>query len=240
MHKYKILVTGEREELEDLVAPEKSVEWVQVPVLTFKRLAVPEQDMEKWIQTPYEWILFTSARTVKFWTETLLEHGLDFPIETQVACIGKNTANAASLDGFTPDFYPTVPGTEKFLEEFEDLISNNSKKPSVLIPMAANGRLAVRDRLSMLGCRVTVVPLYETKPREDVQTVLNETILQSSHLLLFTSPSSVDAVLERFSLPTTLKVGAIGSFTAEYLTKKGIPNVSILPEGNFQRVGEIL
>ena len=168
-----------------------------------------------------------------------MEAGIDFPLETQVACIGEKTAEVANLDGFTPDFYPTEPGSEKFLEEFEHLLSNNSVKPRVLMPMAKAGRPMIAQRLKELGCNVVTIPLYETLPREDIGRTITQEELKKSSMIVFTSPSSVDAFISHFRIPEDVLVASIGKFTSDYLTGKGVEN-QIVPCGDFERVGELL
>lgn len=241
----KILVTGEYSDLDARFPSElghlgRPLEWVTLPVLRFERLAVDEELLKHTCENPPDWIVFTSSRSVQFWSECLMEVGQDFPIQTQVACIGERTAEAAGNDGFSPDFYPTEPGTEKFLEEFEDLLSNNSIKPTILIPMAQGGRTLLAEKLRELGCTVTVLPLYRTLPREDVTDYLRQNDLNDMSLILFTSPSSVDAFTQHFEIPEGVKVGSIGRFTSEHLDRKGLADHSVLPAGDFERVGEIL
>jgi uroporphyrinogen-III synthase len=240
----KIVVTGENRDLEEnipgaVLGSDISFKWIQWPVLEFKKLDISAEVLSQVVEKPFEWIIFTSPRAVHFWTETLVGSSLDFPLETQVACIGESTSEVASSDGYTPDFYPTEPGSEKFLEEFEDLISNNSAKPTILIPMAEGGRLKIAERLSQLGCSVTVVPLYRTQTRAGLAQSIPGGNLSDVSIFIFTSPSSVEAVLSAVELPKTAKVVAIGTFTQEHLKKRGIPS-ELLPGSSFERLGEIL
>ncbi len=240
----RIIVTGEYQDLDSKFPSELGhrgtpLEWIAVPVLRFERLPVSPELVRNLEEHPSDWILFTSQRSVHYWAELLMELGIDFPVQTQVACIGEKTAEAASQDGFTPDFYPTEPGSEKFLEEFEDLLSNSQIKPSVFIPMAEGGRPLISDRLKTLGCSVTVLPLYKTFPRDDIGRFLTQEDIAKSSMILFTSPSSVDAFVRQFSIPEGVAVGSIGRFTSEHLQKKGISS-QLLPEGDFERIGEIL
>lgn len=240
----KIIITGEHNDSGNRYPSSdgagNTLLWQEVPVLDFERMPLEGKLFDQMGQKPFDWIIFTSVRAVRFWTEALLESGTDFPIETQVACIGETTARAAEMDGYTPDFYPTEPGSESFLHEFEDMISNRSDKPSVLIPAALGGRTTISDRLRLLGCAVTRISIYQTKPRSDIQSHLTQKDLDEAALVLFTSPSSVDAVGTLFSLHSKLKIGSMGSFTRDHLLKRGLTDVLILPEGDFQRVGEIL
>ncbi len=240
----RILVTGEHDDLASRCPSQldtgRALEWVQLPVLEFERLPVSADLVERLIQKPMNWIFFTSQRSVQFWSEVLLENGVDFPLETQVACIGESTAEAAARDGFNPDFYPTEPGTECFLREFEDLLSNNSQKPSFFIPMAEGGRTTIRDRLKELGCEVLSITLYRTKPRKDLGVSFSEAELAKFDLILFTSPSSFDAFSRAFRVPGEVKVASLGRYTAQHLIRKGLSDQKQLPDGDFQRIGELL
>jgi uroporphyrinogen-III synthase len=239
----RILVTGDREgSIESIPNLENpvDVEWISLPVLKFERLSVTQSVVDRTINDPFHWILFTSPRAVGFWNEVLLEAGVDFPVETQVACIGESTADRAQMDGYSPDFYPTEPGTEKFLEEFESLVATNTVKPNILIPMAEGGRTTLSEKLREMGCEVVVVPLYRTSKREDITERISEEELRKISAIVFTSPSSVDAFLSEFELPSHVKVVSIGSFTSLSLNEKGIVH-RVLPGGDFSKlVGEVL
>lgn len=240
----KIIVTGEHNDSGNRYpASDKTgntLLWQEVPVLNFERLPVEEKIFSEMTKKPFDWIIFTSVRAVRFWSDLLLEHQLDFPIETQVACIGETTAHAAEMDGYTPDFFPTEPGSEIFLQEFEDLLSNRAEKPRVLIPAALGGRTMISDRLRLLGCDVSRLPIYKSSPRNDISAHLSQKDLEEAALVLFTSPSSVDAVSSLFDLNAKVKVGSMGTFTRDHLMNKGISEVVLLPEGDFQKVGEII
>ena len=239
----RVLITGDREELEGhpaVLADGRTLEWVSLSVLRFERLPVDPALVDALIAKPVDWIVFTSPRAARFWSEVILENQVDFPLETQVACIGEATAEAATQDGFNPDFYPTEPGTEGFLREFEDLLSNTSVKPRVVIPQAEGGRTAIARRLSELGCTVQVIPLYRTLPREDLAGKLSSELLASLGAILFTSPSSVDAFRQCYDIPRQAKIVALGRFTGEHLKKMGLERSTELPEGDVHRIGEVL
>lgn len=245
MNPIRVIVTGETEDLDSRFPSElgyhgRPIEWVPVPVLEFERVSVDGEKLRDILALPPDWILFTSQRTVQFFADLLVQEGLDFPLETQVGCIGERTAEVAQMDGFTPDFYPVEPGSEKFLEEFEDLLSNNSIKPHVFIPIAERGRTLIADRLRELGCEVTSLPIYRSSPRKDIKKNLSEEELQSASLIIFTSPSSAEAFLAEFKIPEYVRVATLGSFTAHFLKSKGVENYRVLPQGNFENVAEVL
>ena len=238
----RILITGEHDDPtsfpKSLAEDGTRLEWISLPVLRFERLPVDAETVERLVAKPMEWVVFTSQRTVRFWSDCLMEHGFDFPAETQVACIGEKTAQVASMEGFTPDFFPSEPGTECFLEEFESMIGRN--RPSVFLPMAEGARLTLRNRLRDLGCELQALPLYRTLPREDLRQAYDEKRLEQTQLVLFTSPSSVDAFTSVFSIPPQVKIASLGHYTARHLEQKGYSDQRMLPAGDFQRIGEVL
>jgi len=240
----RILITGEHDDLASRCPSQletgEALEWTQLPVLQFERLPVKAEVVERLVQKPFDWILFTSQRSVQFWAEVLMENGVDFPVETQVACIGEQTAEVAGRDGFNADFYPTEPGTETFLREFEDLMSNSAVRPSVFIPMAEGGRTTIRDRLKELGCEVLSIPLYRSSPRQDLSRHFSESELEKFQLILFTSPSSFDAFSKSFRVPGEVKIASIGRYTAAHLVNKGLSDQRQLPDGDYNRIGEVL
>lgn len=242
--KLRILVTGERDDMESRCPQEWAgegipLEWTSLPVLEFRRLPIDPSLLQDLVSKPRNWIIFPSARAVTFWNEALLEAELDFPIETQVACVGYQTAEWASRDGYSADFYPSEPGTEGFLKEFEFLVATHEVKPSVVIPMALGGRTTLRDSLKAAGCDVLAVPLYETSPAKDLSERYSQHQVNGCAAIIFTSPSSVDAFRSCFQIPKNVKVASLGKFTSAYLTSLGLDH-KVLPSGDFQKIGEVL
>ncbi len=240
MKPLRILVTGERNHG---VLPRnvgsQAVEWTELPVLNFTRIPVAAETLKRLSDTPTDWIFFTSPRAVRFWMETWLESGVDFPTETHVGCIGQATAEAAAQDGFPADFCPEEAGSESFLQEFELVIAAQARKPSVVIPLAQGGRLLIAQRLSELGCHVEVITLYRSEAKTDLLHNFSQTELEKMDGVLFTSPSSVEAFLSHFQIPEKAKVFAIGSFTQGALLKLGYPQVKIIPASDINRISEV-
>lgn len=242
---YRIILTGDRDDLYSRVPLENPrdgvpLEWVQVPVLEFEKLPIEKEVLKEAVDNPFEWVLFTSSRAVKFFREEMDRHGFKMPPYTQVACIGEQTARVAAEYGFRPDFYPTQAGSEAFLDGFEQMWAENSRKPRILLPMAESGRATVRERLTDIGCCVLWIPMYRTKGRTDADQLLQSKDLNDAELVLFTSPSSVDAFLSSFSLPPGIRIGAIGSYTEASLKKRGLQDIRTLPEADFRKIDELL
>ncbi len=237
MNHRRVLVTGDRDDWASVGTASGAVEFISVPVLEYARLPIRMELLEHWlVQKPAEWIVFTSPRAVRFWSEVLLENGFEFPVETRVACVGSRTAEVASEEGYCVDFAPRQPGTEGFLEEFEKVTS----PASVLIPAAAGGRLKIRDRLQRMGYEVTWTPLYETRSKSDIAHGVSAQSLETANAIVFTSPSSVDAFLDAFQLPENVRIIAIGGFTGKHLESKGYVRPRLLPGGDFSRIEEAL
>lgn len=240
-----VLVTGDHEDWlatapERLAGSERTLRWESVEVLQFERLPLAADLLERVATAPFDWIVFASRRAVRFFAETLAEKGLTLPLETQVACIGERTAQAADTDGFTPDFFPVDPGSEGFLREFEELLLNRSDRPTVFLPIAEGGRLAVAQKLREFGCTVTVAPLYRTTPHADLPARLAKIDWSRLDAILFTSPSSVEAVLGTQKLPERLQVFALGAYTAERVKAHGVPVAGLLREGQMDALRAVL
>jgi uroporphyrinogen-III synthase len=231
---FQVLVTGEREDWGPMGA--EPIEWKSLPVLRFERLSVSTDFLEHISRKPPEWIVFSSPRAAAFWSETLLATGYELPAETRVACLGNRTAQAAEESGFDVDFAPHEPGTEGFLKAFE----RTARPSSVLIPAAEGGRRRLGDRLRELGFEVNWFSLYRTLPRTDVAAQWIQLGAASARAIVFTSPSSVDAVLDVCELPPAMKVIAIGAFTGQHLEKRGFLRPPLLPSGDFSRIQEVL
>jgi uroporphyrinogen-III synthase len=240
----RILVTGDRAEVLPSYPTELpdgiKLEWKSLQVLCYDRIAVSPDIVERLVHKPAEWVIFTSPRAVEFWVTALLDSGWDFPAETRVACIGEKTADVAAEFGLNADFVPSRPGTEGFLDEFEPLLRKKHVKPTVFIPMAEGGRLTITNRLKDLGCEVLRVPVYRTRPVEDLSDRMTQSEFDAFSLVLFTSPSSVDALTQCFSIGPNTNLVAIGDFTARHLQDQGYGMRKVLPEGDFARIAEVL
>ncbi len=241
MKAVKILVTGDRDKAKlppTLGEGKAAIEWLELPVLEFEALPVASETLEALAKNPVDWIIFTSARAVRFWSEAWMDAGEDFPTETKVACVGQVTANAATQDGLDSDFFPSEPGSDRFLAEFEAVLAEAGRKPRVAIPMAEGGRTKIAERLKELGCLVQVIPLYRTRMKADLGNALSPEQIESLNGLLFTSPSSVEAYLSYFTVPKAAQLFAIGTFTESALVEHGL-SASLVPGGDLQRIGEV-
>jgi uroporphyrinogen III methyltransferase/synthase len=184
----------------------------------------------------YDWLLFTSVNgVVHFWNE-LRRAGRDARAlgGKKVAAIGPATARELEVRGVVPDFVP-----EKYVAEsvVAGLLERGVQGKSILVPRARKAREVLPDGLREAGCRVDVLPVYETvladEGRDEILTGLKNGEI---HCLTFTSSSTVENF---FSLvkPEVLKgfvdqgvvIAAIGPVTANTLGAYGF-SVGIQPE----------
>lgn len=241
MTRKRVVVTGDREDRFRSEDDGSEVDWISLPVLQYESLTVDPALLERAVFEPYEWIIFTSSRGVQFWQDNLKQANVRWPSETQVGCIGFRTAETLEALGYAVDFYPTVPGTEGFVTEFKDMLSHQSDKSlSMLIPMAEKGRTDLKEELSRLGCEVTLVPTYRTTVRSDVVESCSKVNWGETEGIVFTSPSSVDAIRASFQWPQSMRLFALGDYTLQHLQSLGIPNIEKVPGGELSRLAEVI
>ncbi len=231
----KVLVTSTA----DIKFEVNGLECESLPVLEFEE--VPgDSPWAKDLPEDLGWIVFTSPRGIRFFTGLMERERGVVPFQTQIACIGEKTMEAASEAGFEVDFYPTEMGSEGFLEEFGGLVGNNATKPRIILICAEEGRDLIGKGLREMGCIVEEKVLYRTLTRRDLANHLSSRKLGEFGAIVFTSPSSVEAVLSVAAIPEGMTVVSLGKFTSSYLGKRGFLNHKILPEGDIHRIREVL
>src|SRR6185503_2169292 len=99
---------------------------VEVPVLEIvPPLSYDPLDTALRNFTAYDWLIFTSANTVRALIERFAACGIvpGDEIKTEIAVVGKATADAARQAGFTVALTPKEYVAESLLESFADLAS---------------------------------------------------------------------------------------------------------------------
>lgn len=226
----KILVTGEHR-----FSPHPQFEVTSIPIFSYHKIPT-ELSILKPIP---QWIIFTSPRSVRFFSEILLDNQEELPLEVQIACIGNETSDVAQFEGYEVDFFPEDAGSEGFLAEFEALLENVTEKPKVIIVQAKNGRNLLQKKLSMLGCKVFSLEVYEKSVRVELKKDLKDKPLHNFDLVLFTSPSSFEAIQSIQPIPKEAAIAAMGAFTSSHLTTLGYAH-KVLPSGDFKRLEELI
>ena len=196
----------------------------------------------------YDWIIFTSAWGVSFFAERLIFKQADGAADLSKICvIGPATAEAAEKHGFpitlTADTF-TAEGVMQSMERYHGGVEN-MQGLSVLIPRALEARDFLPEALTAAGCRVDIIPCYQTvRPEPDAELsarLRNET----PDLIVFTSAKAmrnclktIAAVIGEAAARNCLceaVAAVIGPITAAALESEGksaeiIPTESTVPD----------
>ncbi len=165
----------------------------------------------------YDWLVFTSANTVRIVGE-LLDPGH----QAQIAVIGDATASALDERGLTVDLVPDEFVAEAVLEA---LIQRGVTGKRVLLPQAEIARDVLANGLRDAGAIVDVVAAYSTRLPEQVdQRIVAAVLAGEIDIVTVTSPSTVRNLLTLIggSLPAATTVACIGPVTAEAARQAGL------------------
>lgn len=165
-----------------------------------------------------EWIFFSSKHAVKYFFEQKPDIGT-----SKIGVIGKSTATTVREYGKRADFIGYSTDTRMTGKQFASLV----KSGTVLFPQAKDSLRTVQQQF-VNKHQVIDLPVYETinKPVEGIP---------DTDILLFTSPSNVEAFLEKKHVQKGQKIIAMGDATANTLKKAGILSVYLVP--SFDEMG---
>jgi hydroxymethylbilane synthase len=165
-----------------------------------------------------DWIFFSSKHAVKYFLEPKPDIG-----NAKIGVIGKSTAAAVRTYGKRADFIGYSTDTKMTGKQFASLV----KSGTVLFPQAKDSMRTVQQQF-VNRAQAIDLPVYETinKPVEGIS---------DADIMLFTSPSNVEAFLEKSHVKKGQKIIAMGDATANTLKKAGILSVYLVP--SFDEIG---
>jgi uroporphyrinogen-III synthase len=142
----------------------------------------------------YDWLIFTSANTVRAVVERAAALGISFAgaCLPKVAAVGEATAAAARDADFTVALVPETYVAESLV----DALSNQSKGKKILLTRAEIARDVIPDALCTAGATVDVVDAYRNVLPESAPALLREALEQGIDAATFTSSSSVTHLAE--------------------------------------------
>jgi len=142
----------------------------------------------------YDWLIFTSANTVRALVERSAALGFWFEkIATpQVAAIGEATASAARDSGFTVALTPE----EYVAESLIDALAGQAAGKKILLARAEIARDVIPDALHAAGATVDVVDAYRNVMPEAAPELLRHALKKGIDAATFTSSSSVTHLAE--------------------------------------------
>ncbi|MBI3294884.1 MAG: uroporphyrinogen-III synthase [Deltaproteobacteria bacterium] len=231
----RVIITGDPEDLKSRLPLRteagKALEWQILPVLAFEPVEMSPEIVTRLKDFRPHWLIFLSPRGVTFGNRWMLANDYQLSVTTRIACMGERTRAKAEQEGWEVDFVPERMGSEGFVEEFLPLLS---EKSSILILCALQSREYLCTTLGGAGHSLLVVPVYRTVPSDRVEDP------ETAQGVVFTSPSSYEAYKKRWpGLLKSLRLFAIGEYTATRMREDGVA-VNLVPDGNVERLGEIL
>ncbi len=235
LHGRRILITRPREQADEFarLLEEVGAEPLIVPTI---RIMPPDDWMPldtaiRRLET-YDWVVFTSANGVRFFSERLSASGRDaraFASESRILAIGPATARAlADILRIRADAIP-----EKYVAEgiLEMLSGEELSGKRFLIPRAIVAREILPAKLAERGAEVDLVPAYQTLPADaaDVERLRSDIREGRVEMVTFTSSSTVRSFAELpgedFLRETMdrVAVASIGPITSETAREMGLP-----------------
>ncbi len=174
----------------------------------------------------FNWLIFTSAHSVRFFFDRLRLIGSDARslASVSIAAIGKTTAGELAGFGILADLVPNNESSAGLLEEFSNM---DMKDKRVLLPRAKVASRELPEGLAAMGAEVEQVSAYKTVEIEPAD-------VDFEHIdkILFTSGSTVRAFVKKFGhVPPKVRAYCLGTPTQAEAKKHGI-NTEILSQSD--------
>ncbi len=173
----------------------------------------------------YDWLILTSANTVRALVERSAALGLAFESggSLKVAAVGAATAAEASNAGFRVDVTPDKYVAESLIESLADRATGKR----ILLARAEVARDVIPDALRAVDAQVDIVDAYQNRMPETAPEQLKQALAIGIDAATFTSSSSVahlaDAALAAgLSFPFAgVAAVSIGPITSKSLHEAG-------------------
>ena len=164
--------TPKSEEVFDLVKQYGGTP-VSLPLIQVTECIEPTDELRLNACPTYDWLIFTSQSAVAAFAAKLDRH--DIPaqsIQTKIAAVGTQTAEALEKIGLTVDFIPTVFSADTFVREF------NPDETSIRRLLFLRGSIAGPTINEELPFEVDEWTVYETERASDYIGALIEQLYQ--------------------------------------------------------------
>jgi hydroxymethylbilane synthase len=168
--------------------------------------------LDSYILRRIDWIFFSSKNAVEYFFQ-LAPH---LPKHVKFGVMGSGSEEMLRHNGHFADFVGLGIDSADIAGEFAKLTNG----ATVLFPGAENSLRSIQQLLPA-NTKVIDLPVYETMLEEDIKAT-------NADVLIFTSPSNVDAYFVDNLLDPYQKVIAIGKSTGKKLEEMGVNNY-ILP-----------
>lgn len=154
-----------------------------------------------------EWVFFSSKHAVKFFFKQKPAMG-----KVKFGCISKQTAAELRQFGHRADFIGQSTDTKLIGKQFS-AVAGNAK---VVFPIAKESMLSVQQQLTKKENAINL-PVYQTIKHPVL-------IATDTNIVVFTSPSNVEAFFEKNKWQAHYKAVAMGDATEKALLRKGVKN----------------
>ncbi len=223
----RIVVTRARSQASSLVAAlsELGAEVIEIPTIEIVPLESYEAlDVALLNVASYDWLIVTSANTVRVIVERLAALGLDVTVFDRLkkVAIGSATAKAMREREIGVDVVPEQYVAESLVAAIGDRVSGSR----VLLVRASVARDVIPDELVRLGAMADVVDAYRTVAPADSVARLREAFSDPGRLpdaVTFTSSSTVRNFFTLWKqaglveMPKGMRAVSIGPITSETL-----------------------
>ena len=171
-----------------------------VPVIT---------KLDPYILRNIDWIFFTSKNAVEYFFELKPA----FPKKVKFGVMGRGSEETLRRNGHFADYTGDDIDTEDVANDFAAIANGQT----ILFPCAENSLRSIQQGLSA-ETKIIDLPVYETVLHDDVEG-------STADVLVFTSPSNVEAYFTGNLLEPYQKVVAIGRSTGKRFDEMGVKYV---------------
>ncbi len=173
----------------------------------------------------YDWLIFTSANSVRAVIERAATLGINFDsgATPPIAAVGEATAAAARNVGFAVDLVPAEYVAESLIASLVDRVAGKK----ILLARAEIARDVIPDALRAAGAAIDRVDAYRNVLPENASALLRAALEQGIDAATFTSSSSVTHLAEAaraagVAFPFVgVKAVSIGPITSATLRERG-------------------
>ncbi|WP_200912330.1 hydroxymethylbilane synthase [Pedobacter sp. Leaf216] len=162
--------------------------------------------LDQFILRQVDWVFFSSRNSVEYFFN--LKPVL--PKKTKFGVVGRGSEDALRKFGHFADFVGESGDITEVAEDFAQLVSGQQ----VLFPRAQDSLQSIQKSLPA-DAKIIDLPIYETVIEEDIDQ-------SYADVLIFTSPSNVDAYFVDNLLEPGQQVIAIGNSTGKKFDEMGV------------------
>ncbi len=216
----RIALTGlEGSELVKILESQ-GAEVVQLPMIQVKPpsswLAFDELLQQNFVA---DWVIFSSKNGVEFTLERLrlLGFSANYFKQSQIACVGRATAQSLQKFGIETDLIPEFFQSEGLLHALQ---RQDFAQQTYWLLQAEAPRTLLQEQLTQQGATVIATPVYQIVSCAKDSFSKHQNLLDSLDWIVFTSPSTVQHFFECATIHAKMadvQIACIGQVTAQKL-----------------------